>query len=276
MASRYSAAAIRESLTKPWNAIRLFQLDSYIGRVPEHYKKFYWEWKCAPKSPVHYVPRKGLFRRYGNGSVQAVQNVPLLLLQPKELHEGIWGGEAIVKGFLKRNPTRRRVPHYWVPTIKTSVVYSEILDRYMNVHVTERALSLIDKHYGLDYYILQTSPADLMSELALKLRREMLLALVRGTLYPNNPAKKQEILDKYKDYIIPEEEADWFGLTTKEAATKQKLIEDRANVPQPLKNSFRAEFIEYLKEKQEEEEQKKIESPSEGSWISRVNPFAKN
>lgn len=35
---------------------------------------------------------------------QPVQNIPLKLLQPKEIHEGIWGGEAIIKGFYKRKP----------------------------------------------------------------------------------------------------------------------------------------------------------------------------
>ena len=42
-----------------------------------------------------------------------------------------------------------------------------------------------------------------MSQLALKIRREMLLALVRETLYPDNPAKKEEVLQKYKKHIIP-------------------------------------------------------------------------
>nr|XP_053649219.1 39S ribosomal protein L28, mitochondrial-like [Cherax quadricarinatus] len=274
MSIRASAAVVREALTKPWNHLGVFKKENHLSRVPEHYKKFFWEWQIAPKSPVHYIPKKGSFVKLPSGEVKVSQDVPLLLKFPKELHQGIWGGEAILKGFLKPNSRKRRVPHYWIPTVVMSVVYSEILDRYMRLQVTDRALRLIDEHYGFDNYILQTPPADLMSELALKLRREMLLTLVRGTLYPDNPSMKQEILDKYQKYIIPENEAEWFGLTLKEAATKQKLIEEMANRPQPLKHNFRGEFIEFLRNKEQENEDVKLER-SNKSWLSRVNPFAK-
>lgn len=49
------------------------------------------------------------------------------------------------------------MPHYWVPTLKKTVLYSEILDRFMNITVTERTLSLIDQNYGFDSYILNVS-----------------------------------------------------------------------------------------------------------------------
>lgn len=49
------------------------------------------------------------------------------------------------------------MPRYWVPTLKETSIYSEILDRYMNIVVTERTLSLIDEHYGFDNYILNVS-----------------------------------------------------------------------------------------------------------------------
>lgn len=50
---------------------------------------------------------------------------------------------------------------------------------------------------------LQTPPADLMSELAVKLRREMLLSLAQGTLHPDNPAKRKELLNRFEKHIIP-------------------------------------------------------------------------
>ncbi|KAK8396452.1 hypothetical protein O3P69_005477 [Scylla paramamosain] len=268
MAQRRSAQFIREMITRPWNTMSVFQQDNHLSRVPDHYKKFFWEWKCVKPKPVHYVPTPGKFEQLPNGDILPVQNIPLPLKQPKELHQGIWGGEAVIKGFQKRKPNRRRVPHYWVPGVKNSVVYSEILDRHMTLTVTERTLKLIDDHYGFDNYILETPPADLMSQLALKIRREMLLAL-------------EEILQKYEKHIIPEEEAEWYGLNLLEASNKQKLLEEIANQPQPLKHRFRAEFVEYLKTmKQQQQEEKEAaaqekQSLSPSSWLSKVNPFAK-
>ncbi|XP_037797907.1 39S ribosomal protein L28, mitochondrial-like isoform X2 [Penaeus monodon] len=278
MRAQVSASVMREALTKPWNTLQIFQGNNVLARLPEHYKKFYWEWKVAPKAPVHYIPEEGNFKKLPNGEIQPVQNIPLKLLQPKEIHEGIWGGEAIIKGFYKRKPYVRRMPHYWVPTLKKTVLYSEILDRFMNITVTERTLSLIDQNYGFDSYILNTPPADLMSELALKLRREMLLSLAQGTLHPDNPAKKEELLNKFNRHIIPVEEADWYGLSIKEAITKQKIIEEKANAPVPLKEAFRKEFIEYLKANKVDMEEVKGEitsSTSGSNWISNLNPFGK-
>lgn len=51
-----------------------------------------------------------------------------------------------------------------------------------------------------------------------------------------------------------EEEADWYGLNLLEATTKQKKLEEAANIPQPLKHKFRVEFVEYLKTMKEQEE----------------------
>lgn len=50
-----------------------------------------------------------------------------------------------------------RFPNYWVPKLKPTIVYSEILNQYMKVTVTERTLKLIDEHYGFDHYILAVS-----------------------------------------------------------------------------------------------------------------------
>lgn len=62
-----------------------------------------------------------------------------------------------MKGFQKRDPTRRRVPHFWFPTLLRSVVYSEILDKHMTIIMTQRALDLIHENYGLDHYILKVT-----------------------------------------------------------------------------------------------------------------------
>lgn len=84
-----------------------------------------------------------------------VQDCPIPLKFPPESNLGIWGGEGVVKGFQKRNRLKQRVPHFWVPVLKKSAVYSEVLDKRMEVTVTERTIDLILQHNGFDNYLLQ-------------------------------------------------------------------------------------------------------------------------
>lgn len=107
---------------------------------------------------MHYVPPTGRFQRNPKtGEVKPVQDYPFPLRYPEEINEGIWGGEAIVQGFQKREKTKRRVPHFWVPNLKKSAVYSLVLDRYMSVTVTERTIEMIHKHQGFDKYLLEVN-----------------------------------------------------------------------------------------------------------------------
>ncbi|KAH8035550.1 hypothetical protein HPB51_006306 [Rhipicephalus microplus] len=75
----------------------------------------------------------------------------------------------------------------------------------------------------------------------------MLLALARKDLYPDNPEKQKAMLEKYKDFIVSEEEADWFGLTLWKAEKKLMDYEDALPKPKPLKYQFLNDFIEELK-----------------------------
>lgn len=77
------------------------------------------------------------------------------MIYPKEAEMHIWGGEGIIQGFQKRDLYQRRVPHFWVPRLQRSAVYSEILDKYISVIVTNRAIHLIQAHYGFDHYLLK-------------------------------------------------------------------------------------------------------------------------
>lgn len=84
-----------------------------------------------------------------------VQNVPIPLKFPPEHDEHIWGGEGVVQGFKKKDQYARRVPHFWIPVLKRSVVYSEVLDKYISVVVTNRTINLIHANYGFDHYLLK-------------------------------------------------------------------------------------------------------------------------
>lgn len=48
---------------------------------------------------VHYMPEEGRWKKDEvTGKVFPVQNVPLPLKRPAEFNDGIWGGEAVIKG----------------------------------------------------------------------------------------------------------------------------------------------------------------------------------
>lgn len=105
-------------------------------------------------------------------------------------------------GFQKRDPRRRRVPHYWVPVLKRTVVKSEVLNTHLSVTVTDRTISLINDHYGFDHYLLKTPACDLVSMLALKLKKQILTELVNGCpRYAYDPSKQADIYEEYKTYL---------------------------------------------------------------------------
>lgn len=244
--------------------------------LPLEYKKFWKEWKKNPAA-VHYIEKEGTYRKTIHGEVLPVQNVPIPLLHIKESDNGIWGGEAIVQGFKKKGKYKRRVPHFWIPHLKMSVVYSEVLDTYMNIVVTQRTINLINENHGFDYYLLKTEACDLKTLLALRLKRQILLALVDKTLYPDNPEKRAEVYAKYEKYLknYTREEIEWYGLSYPEACNKWLKLNE--TVPQPLKIQYRSELIAKLKEnKIKEAENVDVVVPEETSWLNKLNPFSKS
>lgn len=105
-------------------------------------------------------------------------------------------------GFQKRDPRRRRVPHYWVPVIKRTVVKSEVLNTHLSVTVTDRTISLINDHYGFDHYLLKTPACDLVSMLALKLKKQILTELMNGCpRYAHDPERQKAVYEEYKTYL---------------------------------------------------------------------------
>lgn len=110
--------------------------------------------------------------------------------------------DYLFTGFQKRDPRRRRVPHYWVPVLKRTVVKSEVLNTHLSVTVTDRTISLINDHYGFDHYLLKTPACDLVSMLALKLKKQILIELMNGCpRYSHDPQRQQEVYEEYKTYL---------------------------------------------------------------------------
>lgn len=252
-------------------------IDNEASHLPSSYKKFYEEWKLNRPQPVHYIPPQTEWQRNEEtGEIKRIQDVPIPVLFPPESHEGIWGGEGVVKGFQKRNKTKQRVPHFWVPHLIQTAVYSEILNKRLSVTATNRTIDLILENHGFDHYILKNKACDLQSGLALKIKRRMLLALYNKDLYPEDPIKAKAVYNKYKHYLegYTEEDIDWYGLTVDEALRKWEA--ESQVEPIPLKIQFRKEFLASLASPQQEPEVAEDSDDSKRSWLDKINPFAKN
>ncbi|CAG9765566.1 unnamed protein product [Ceutorhynchus assimilis] len=249
--------------------------------LPAAYKKFYKEWRSTEPSAVHYIPEQGKWKRDEvTGEVNPVQNIPVPLFYPKEHNSHFWGGEGVVQGFQARSRNTRRVPHFWVPVLKRSVVHSEVLNEYFSIIVTERTIRLINANYGFDHYLLKTPACDLKSLLPLGLKRKILKELEAGC--PNvNEEKRQEILQKYGKYLeaYTSEEIDWYGYSFSEACRRiEKQMEEQQTVV-PLKHVYRSQLIDKLRaaniEEAMDESLKSSESGLANSWLQKINPFAK-
>nr|CAG4645888.1 EOG090X0GHI [Lynceus sp. MCZ IZ 141354] len=244
-----------------------------FAKLPRYYQEFYNQLTYGPQKPLHYVHQPGKWRLdEETGQMIRIHNTPIPIMYPAQFHEGLWGGEGIIRGYTQKNPKVRRFPKFWVPNLQKFVLYSEILDRHFETIVTSNLLDLIDKHTGFDSYILETPPQDLKSNLALKIKRKLLLSLATKDFYQNDPAKHNEIYEKYKKYELPLEEAEWYGLTLAEAMAKYKATVEVRPPPVPKKLIFRQEFIEQLKSFQQEKEQQQQQQPS--SWFQKLNPFS--
>ncbi|KRT86776.1 hypothetical protein AMK59_2878 [Oryctes borbonicus] len=261
---------------------QLFKFEKGFGAyLPEAYKKFYIEWQVKEPVAIHYIPEEGRYKRDEvTGEIIPIQNVPIPLKFPEEHNAHIWGGEGVVQGFKKHDKFIRRVPHFWIPVLRRSVVYSEVLDKHISVVVTNRTINMIHSNYGFDHYLLKTPACDLKSLLALGLKRLVLQEITKGCpVYTNNPIKQMEILNQYKQYLssYTPEEIEWYGYSFDEACNKMKKIldeRDKANKA-PLKHLYRTKLVEKLKTAQIEAANQKIESSSSTSWIQNINPFGR-
>ena len=245
------------------------------SRLPLHYKKRYVENWMRDPAAVHYRadPRKYVADKYGEPL--RVQNVPIPVTFPQEANQGLWGGEGMIAGFKKKNneTLKPRVAAIWKPFLTSRTFHSEILDRYLAVTVTMRTLDLIDDAFGFDSYILKTHELDMKSTLGMTLKREMLLVLARKSFYPDDTEKRDRIYEKYKQFVIAEDEAEWVGLTLHEAERKQHELEEaelQTNT-RPLKHIYAEELAVKLKTKSIEEMSK--EEAESKSWLSKLNPF---
>ncbi|KAM9811875.1 large ribosomal subunit protein bL28m isoform 1-T1 [Syngnathus typhle] len=231
---------------KIWDALKLKQ--GIYARLPKHYLK-----SLEPKepTPVHWKPLGVQYRlNPKTGQKERVQDNPIPIYYPPESQKGLWGGEGWITGFkyAHNDKMSTRLRKMWKPQLLKRELYSEILDHKFTITVTPRTLDLIDAAFGFDLYILKTPKEDLNSKLGMDLKRAMLLRLARKDtqLYPDDPITREKVYNKYKQqFEIPEEEAEWTGLTLEEAVEKQRQLEHKE--PEPLFKVCTEKLIEELR-----------------------------
>ncbi|XP_070685516.1 large ribosomal subunit protein bL28m [Pempheris klunzingeri] len=217
---------------KVWDALKMKQ--GIFARLPKHYLK---SLEKKDPTPVHWRPLGVEYRANPKtGHKERVQDVPIPIFYPPHSQDGLWGGEGWISGFRYANNDKlsTRLRRTWKPQLFKRELYSEILDHKFTITVTARTLDLIDAAYGFDLYILKTPKEDLNSKLGMDLKRAMLLRLARKSteLYPDDPVKREKVYEKYKQFEVLEEEAEWVGLTLEEAVEKQRQLEHKE--PEPL------------------------------------------
>jgi len=218
------------------------------GEMPRHYRDYHHQWRKGPQAHIHSRPPTARFEKDEWGEIHPVQTPRIYVVYPEAFHKGLWGGEGVVKGLLKRKDGNHRnfVPpaaKYWWPTLFEGVVHSELLGRHIEMVVTKRGVRLVDEASGFDHYLLSTPVNEVYATGLLRIKRELLLALAGDSL----PDSLQR---RYGRHRVPLEEADWHGLTLGEASLKQtRLLAQREEAArEPAKAKLRRELLQELRE----------------------------
>lgn len=114
---------------------------------------------------------------------------------------------------------------------------------------TKRGIRLVDEAAGFDKYLLSTPVNEVYATGLLRIKRELLLALADKERFTTKKGGRSGVYDKYQQWAVGMEEADWHGLTMQEAKKKQGTIEtmqvERETVPDKMK--YRKELVEMLR-----------------------------
>ena len=218
-------------------------------------QEYYMQWQQGPKLHIHSKPNLANFEKDEWGEIHPVQNPRIYVVYPEIFHQGLWGGEGVVKGMLKRTDGNHRnftppAAKYWWPSLFEGVVHSEILGKHIDMVVTKRGVRLVDEAAGFDSYLLSTPVNEVYATGLLRLKRELLLALAQPGLLPDSVQRK------YEKFRVSFEEADWHGLTMQEARLKQSRINAKIEEAKkiPDKVVFRKQLVEELREGRFEED----------------------
>ena len=95
------------------------------GKLPRQSvlpQAYYNLWRQGPQHHIHSRPKTHNFEKDEWGEIHPVQNPRVYVIYPEQFHEGLWGGEGVVKGMLARKDGNHRnftppAAKYWWPTL---------------------------------------------------------------------------------------------------------------------------------------------------------------
>jgi len=262
----------------------IFPPGSLRSRLPEHFKEKYLAKLQQKPDLQHQDPYEAKYRIDGEtGFRLPIQDPPVRTLRPPTFDRVLFGGERIIDGYTKDEPNlvngpftivdgplEKKRPEFWFPVYKVHTFFSEILDRYIQVPVTDTTLDAVDAAAGFDLYILKTDVVNLDSRLGECYKKEMMTRVRNGEAGPADAdaETKREICAKYEEYLLPEEEVEWLGLTLSEACAKQMKIEDKMaeNRTIPLKYVFAKKVFDDLRT------EVVVEEESDDGFMGRFKP----
>lgn len=250
--------------------------DKCEALLPRHYKERCLQYMMEEPPSVHWIPDSKKYMLDKNGQRKPVQNHPVRVKYPEQCNKGLWAGEGIIMCYMRhiKHPLKDkfipRVPKMFTPMLVNRILYSEILDVWLEIPCTNRAMDLIDEAFGLDYYILKTSERKLNSKLAMDLKRKMLVKLAEESKDENLSETRQTIVNRYKKFMIPLAEAQWVGLCITEALEKAKEESNAAAKMPPLKFIIANNLVEDLTKLNA----KKEEPPSKKEHLEKEDKSA--
>ncbi|XP_030600559.1 large ribosomal subunit protein bL28m isoform X2 [Archocentrus centrarchus] len=163
--------------------------------------------------------------------------MPLLKYSPKvwealKLKQGIYA--RLPKHYLKSLEQKEPTPVHWRPL---GVQYRANPNTGLKERVQDVPVPVYyppesqDGLWGGEGWISGYRYAN-NDKMSTRLRKTWKAQVFKRELYPNDPIKREQVYEKYKQFEIPEEEAEWVGLSLEEAVEKQRQLEHKE--PDPL------------------------------------------
>ena len=76
-------------------------------KVLTHFvQDFYFTWQKGPQEHIHSRVSGARFEKDEWGEIHPVQNPRIYVVYPDTFHEGLWGGEGVIKAIIARPVTR--------------------------------------------------------------------------------------------------------------------------------------------------------------------------